>query len=356
MNGRFRWTRILALIAVVAIVGAACSKNNNGGTASSPPGGATSAAATSGAASSAPAAAPLKVAIVAPSATNDLAFTQSMVDAVNGLKDSENLDVSISDNQFVVDDAANAIRNYASQGFDLVIAHGSQYGGSVQQIAPQFPNVSFAWGTAGDTFGLDNVYAYSASSDEGGYVMGTMAAAMSTSKILGVIGPIEVGDAQLYVDGFKAGAAAADPSVKTKVNYTGSFSDVGLAAEAARSFLAANADVMTGTAQMVVGAIGVCKQNNIPWFGTQANQTSLAPAVVVASQVYHWEVVLKQMIDGIRAGKLGGQSFDINLKNQGEVIEYNTAFSLPADVKAKGDAATQGIIDGSIDTGVKASG
>jgi basic membrane lipoprotein Med (substrate-binding protein (PBP1-ABC) superfamily) len=346
MNGRFRWTRVLALAAIVAIVGAACSKNDNG-TAASPPAGGGNASA---------AAAPLKVAIVAPSATNDLAFTQSMVDAVNSLKDSENLDVAVTDNQFVVDDAANAIRNYASQGYDLVIAHGSQYGGSVQQIAPQFPKVSFAWGTAGDTFGLDNVYAYSASSDEGGYVMGTMAAAMSKSKVLGVIGPIEVGDAQLYVDGFKAGAAAEDASATTKVNYTGSFSDVGLAAEAARSFLAANADVMTGTAQMVVGAIGVCKDNDIPWFGTQSNQTSLAPDVVVASQVYHWEVVLKQMIDGIRAGKLGGQSFDVNLKNKGEVVEYNTIFSLPSDVKSKGDDAIQGIIDGSITTGVKATG
>jgi basic membrane lipoprotein Med (substrate-binding protein (PBP1-ABC) superfamily) len=351
MRGRFGWLRLLAVIAVVAVVAAACSKSG-GGTNASPTGGGNTS--TSAGASPSAAAEPLKVAIVAPSATNDLAFTQSMVDAVNSLKDSENLDVAVSDNQFVVDDAANAIRTYASQGYDLVIAHGSQYGGSVQQIAPDFPDVSFAWGTAGDTFGLDNVYAYSASSDEGGYVMGTMAAAMSKSKVLGVIGPIEVGDAQLYVDGFKAGAAAADSSVKTKVNYTGSFSDVGLAAEAARSFLAADADVMTGTAQMVVGAIGVCKDNDIPWFGTQSNQTSLAPDVVVASQVYHWEVALKQMIDDIRAGTLGGQAFDINLKNEGEVIEYNDGFSLPSDVKAKGDAAVAGIVDGSISTGVTA--
>ena len=40
---------------------------------------------------------------------------------------------------FVVDDAAAAIRNYAQDGFDIVIAHGSQYGGSLQQIAPDFP-------------------------------------------------------------------------------------------------------------------------------------------------------------------------------------------------------------------------
>jgi len=296
----------------------------------------------------------LKVAIVAPSATNDLAFTQSMVDAVNSLKGSENLEIAVSDNQFVVDDAANAIRNYASQGYDLVIAHGSQYGGSVQQIAADFPDVSFAWGTAGDTFGMDNVFAYQAASDQGGYAQGVMAAELSTSGVIGVVGPIEVGDAKLYVDGFKAGAKADKADIDVRVNYTGSFSDVNLASAAAQSFVTAKADVMTGTAQMVVGAIGVCKTANIPWFGTQSNQASLAPTVVVSSQVYHWEVALKEIIDSIRAGTKGGKSFDINLENGGEVIEYNSSFDLSSDVKAKGDEAIAGIKDGSIQTGVSA--
>ena len=59
---------------------------------------------------------------------------------------------------------------------------GPSTAGSVQQLAPQFPDVSFAWGTAGDTFGQPNVFAYSALSDEGGYVQGVMAAALSKSK------------------------------------------------------------------------------------------------------------------------------------------------------------------------------
>jgi basic membrane protein A len=109
---------------------------------------------------------------------------------------------------------------------------------------------------------------------------------------------------------------------------------------------------MTGSAQMVVGAVGVCKTNNVAWFGTQANQTSLAPTVVVSSQVYHWEVVLRQIIDGIKGGTLGGQSYTIDLANGGEVIEYNTEYAVPADVKSAGDAAIQGLKDGSITTGV----
>jgi basic membrane protein A len=268
---------------------------------------------------------------------------------VNLIKDERNIaEVAITDNTFNIDDAAAAIRDYASQGFDLVIAHGSQYGGSLEEIAPDFPDTSFAWGTAADTFGLDNVFAYEAASNEGGYVMGVIGAALSTSKIVGIVGPVEVGDAKLYVDGFKMGAESGGATVN--INYTGSFSDVALASEAAQAHAAAGADVMSGTAQMVVGAIGVADDQGILWFGTQANQASLAPDIVVASQVYKWEVVLREILDLIDEGTLGGSTFEINLENGGEVIEYNDAYDLPADVKALADDAIAGIEDGSITT------
>ncbi|MBI4261712.1 MAG: BMP family protein [Actinobacteria bacterium] len=335
------------------LVAAACN-DGDGTTDGTTTGGATTGAGTTGAGTTEPPAEPFRVAVVTPSAPNDLAFSQSIVDGLNALADQYNLEIAVSDSLFVVEDAAAAIRDYASEGYDLVIAHGSQYGGSVQEIAPDFPDVSFAWGTAGDTFGLDNVFAYEAASDQGGYAMGVMAAAMSTSGIIGVVGPIEVGDAKLFVDGFVAGAEAEDPGADVRVTYTGSFSDVALASEAANSFVGAGVDVMTGTAQMVVGAIGVAAETGVPWFGTQANQTELAPEVVVASQVYHWEVVLSQIIEQIQAGTLGGESYRIDLANGGEVIEFNDAYGLAADVKAKGEEAIAGLQDGSIQTGATA--
>jgi basic membrane lipoprotein Med (substrate-binding protein (PBP1-ABC) superfamily) len=270
---------------------------------------------------------PFRVAVVMPSAINDLAFSQSMYDALMRIQEEmggpEAFEIVYSENMFVVDDAAAALRDYASQGYDLVIGHGSQYGTSLQEIAPDFPETSFAWGTTAETFGQPNIFAYEAASQEGGYVNGVLAASLSTSKVIGIVGPIEVGDAKLYVDGFKAGVAATDPSITVNVNYIGSFSDVALASEAASTHLSAGADVLTGTAQMVVGAIGKAEESNALWFGTQSNQTSLAPSIVVASQVYHWEVALREMLTLIGEGTLGGQSFKANLANGGEVIEFN---------------------------------
>ena len=94
----------------------------------------------------APAAGPFRVAVVMPSAINDLAFSQSMYDALVRVQEKmggkDKFDFVYSENMFVVDDAAAAIRDYASQGYNLVIAHGSQYGSSLQEIAPDFPETS----------------------------------------------------------------------------------------------------------------------------------------------------------------------------------------------------------------------
>lgn len=299
-----------------------------------------------------PAAEPFRVAVVMPSAINDLAFSQSMYDALIRIQEEmggpEKFEFVYSEGMFVVDDAAAAIRDYASQGYNLVIAHGSQYGSSLQEIAPDFPETSFAWGTTVDTFDQPNIFAYEAASQEGGYVNGVLAATLSKTGTIGVVGPIETGDAKLYVDGFKAGVLAANPNITVNVNYIGSFSDVALAAEAASTHLAAGADALTGTAQMVVGAIGKAEEAGALWFGTQSNQSSLAPSIVVASQVYHWEVALREMIALIQSGTLGGQSFTANLKNGGEVIEFNSDYALPEDAKALAESTIQGIIDGTI--------
>jgi len=292
-----------------------------------------------------------RVAVVMPSAKNDLAFSQSMFDALTRVQEemgADKFEFVFSEGMFVVDDAAAAIRDYASQGYNLVIAHGSQYGSSLQEIAPDFPETSFAWGTTVDTFGQPNIFAYEAASEQGGFVNGVMAASLSKSNIIGVVGPIETGDAKLYVDGFKAGVLSVKPDAQVNVNYIGSFSDVALASEAATTHISAGADILTGSAQMVVGAIGKAEENNVLWFGTQSNQTSLAPSIVVASQVYHWEGILKEMIALIQSGTLGGKSFKADLANGGEVIELNPDSTVATDAKTLAETTIKGITEGTI--------
>lgn len=301
---------------------------------------------------------PFRVAVIMPSSISDLAFSQSMYDALVGIQEEmggpEKFEFVYSENMFKVDDAAAAIRDYASQGYDLVIAHGSQYGTSLREIAPDFPETAFAHGTTNRTFadeGVKNVYAYEAASNEGGYVNGVMAAKLTKSKIVGIVGPIDVGDAKLYIEGFEKGVRETDPSVQILKVFTGSFGDVALAREAADAHIAAGADVLIGTGQMVVGAIAAVDEQggNVLWIGSQASQTKLAPNVIVANQIYDWKVVLREILGKIEQGQLGGEAFVVTLENKGLYMEFNEGFARLDEVKADAEAAVQGIIDGSID-------
>lgn len=290
-----------------------------------------------------------RVAAVAPSATNDLAFSQSMYDAlltVQAEMGEDNFEFVFQEGTFIVDDAAVALREWAASGeYDLIIAHGSQYGSILEELAPEFTDIAFAWGTDQNTFGLDNVFAYTAASEEGGYINGVLAAALTETGVVGVVGPIEVGDAKLYVDGFKVGAAAADPDVEVNVTYIQSFSDVPLATEAGETHLANGADIMTGTAQMVVGPIAVGKEQGALWFGTQASQAELSEASGVLFQVYHWEVILMDMIGLIKEGTLGGQAYTINLANGGLAMENGQAFADNPAAAALLDLAVAELVD-----------
>ncbi|MFN8482437.1 MAG: BMP family protein [Anaerolineae bacterium] len=299
---------------------------------------------------------PFRVALIMPSAKNDLSFSQSMYDAVASMQTQlgkDKFEFAYTENMSNVTDAAAAIRDYASKGYDLIIAHGSQYGASLAEIAPDFPKQSFAWGTAVDTFeskGIKNIFAYTVASDQGGYVEGTMGAKLSKSGILGYIGPLPVGDGKLTGDGFQAGAKATNPNAKVQVTYVNSFSDVALASQAAQTQIASGADVLAGTSQNMVGAVSVVKDKNALWFGNDVDQASLAPNNVVASQVYDWTYALKGMMDDISKGKLGTSVYTLTLKNGGLKMVNNPQFNLPPEVKALADKTIAGIIDGSIKT------
>ena len=238
-------TPVIAILLLLAMLLAACGSATPAAPTEAPA--ADTGSETAAEPTTAPAATsdgPFKVAFVLPSPVTDLAWGQAMYDALKTVQTQMGgesaMEIAYSDNMFQVADAAAAIRDYATEGYNLVIAHGTQYGNSMFDVARDFPETSFAWGTATDTgesAGLNNVFAYEADAQEGGYVNGVIAALLSQSDVLGVVGPVEAGDAKLYIDGFVNGAKATKPDINVGVSYTGSFGDTALAAEAASTHI-----------------------------------------------------------------------------------------------------------------------
>lgn len=302
---------------------------------------------------------PFRIALIMPSTTTDYSWSQSMYDGLMTVQaemgGESALEIAVTENMFQVADAANAIRDYATDGYDLVIAHGAQYGTPLFEVARDFPETSFAWGTTtnvGAEEGLTNVFAYEPAAQEGGYLNGVAAALLSEANVIGVIGPVEAGDAKLYINGFIDGVKATEPETEVNVTYTGAFGDTALAAEAANTQIQAGADVLTGSAQQVVGSIQVAKDAGVYWMGSQSDQSPLAPEIVVMNQVYDWTAVIDEMISSHNSGTLGGKVFTMTLNDGGQTTTYNDQSTVPAEklaeIQAAVDAAAAGIKDGSI--------
>jgi basic membrane lipoprotein Med (substrate-binding protein (PBP1-ABC) superfamily) len=97
-----------------------------------------------------------------------------------------------------------------------------------------------------------------------------------------------------------------------------------------------------------VGAIGIARNDKLPWFGNDWSMVSLARKNVVATQVYNWDPILKQMFTAIRGGTLGGATYVIGLGNGGEKVQFNSGYKLSPAIKAHGKKLITEITDGDI--------
>ena len=296
----------------------------------------------------------VEIALVIPSTIDDMAWSQAMYEGIKAVQQEmgeENLKLDVSERLWNAVDAGSAIRQYAAQGFDIVIAHGAQYQSLLDEIAPEFPDVTFAYGT-GYAADHDNIFAYDPHAQEGAYLLGIAAGMMTESGIIGIVGPVESGDAIKYNKGFVQGVESVNDEANVRIAYTGSFGDLVAAGEIAETHIGAGADILTGSAQQTVGAIRVVKEyDDVYWLSTDMDQSTLAPDSIPAAQVYNFSNVIRQMIESREEGVLGGKHIPLSIANGYLSLVWNDNLSgvITQEIKDKVESAKQEIIDGDIE-------
>lgn len=267
---------------------------------------------------------PIKMAVIFPSSIGDAAWSQSMYDSLISVQKkmgADNFQFSYSENMFVIADAAAAIRDYATQGYDLVITLGAQYPASVMEVAPDFPDVSFLLEGVSEKYTEivkehTNLFAYETFDEEPGYVLGVVAAKITNSNTVGLVVPIKAGGIRRFAEGVEAGIKAIKPDAKFLVSWTGSFSNLALGSEAAQTQINAGADVMIGFSQMAIGAIGVAKERGVYYLSSQCSeQMAVAPEVIPFGQYLDWSGMLEKIIVLLQKGQKGGRFFPLQLAN-----------------------------------------
>ena len=291
----------------------------------------------------------MRVALILPSAKEDLAWSRGMVDGLLAAQEErgeDRLEVVIDEDLPSPGDAAASLRYHAEQGVDLIIAHGPQYAETLLELAAAFPDVSFAYGSGSAT--ASNVFAYDAQAQEGGYLLGMLAGLSTRSNKTGGVGLVESQDAARYERGFLKGVEAVNSGVEVLVGYTGSYGSKAAAVQLANSQMDNGADVLTGTALRGQGAVQAAGERGVPWLASDLGASTAWPERVMAAQVYHWKDLVLYLVDARAAGIKGGEHVLLSFGNGWLSLGYSEDPVIAADVQAKLDDALQAITGGSL--------
>lgn len=124
---------LLVFIMAISVIG--CGSAESGGTTAS------SASTSKSASESTAKSGGLRVALLLPGSLNDGGWNAA---AYNGLMELKNKGYDCAFTESVaVTDIEQGFRNYASEGYELVIGHGAEFGEPAMRVAPEFPDTHF---------------------------------------------------------------------------------------------------------------------------------------------------------------------------------------------------------------------
>jgi len=187
--------------------------------------------------------------------------------------------------------------------------------------------------------------------NEGGFLVGALAAGMSQTGKVGFLGGMEGPLIKNFEVGYLAGAKTLNPAIQTASIYTGSFSDVAKGKEASLTMFTQGADVIYAAAGACgLGTIEAAKENGFWAIGVDTDQDSYAKGSVLTSMVKHVEVgvynSLKAAYDG--TFKAGIVTSDLKAGGVGMSEMKYTKDKVPADLLAKVMKMAEMIKDGTI--------
>lgn len=312
-----------SLVASLAIVLAACS----GGSATQSPTQAASQAPSQQAASAAPStgaasAAPsttgsaLRVAIILPGSIKDEGYNADGKRAADMMATQLGAQTAYTENVQVANQT-DVYRQYASQGYDLVIGWGGQFTDGAVTAAKEFPNVKFLVVNSNAKNGT-NLASIDTSIEDWEFLGGYVLAKLSKSGSVGWVGGLCFPATAANLHGAEQGAKYANPNIKFLSTFTGDFEDPTKAKQAAQAMIDQGADALTQNLNNgVFGLIEAAKANgNIPLVTEWVDNHDLAPEVVASSILKSQARFVTQIAKTVQDGTFKGEF---------------TLFSLPAD-------------------------
>lgn len=294
-----------------------------------------------------------RVGLVTPGSIADAAWNSGAYKGLEWIRDSLGVSVSHVEAR-TPGDQEEALRTYASQGYDLVFGHGFEFQGPAERVSAQFPRTVFIV-TSGERV-QGNVAPLIFRLYEASYLAGMVAGGMTRSGSLGFVGGIELPPIREAEQAWVAGARAVNPSITPRSTYLNTFDDVAAGREATLALLQAGADMFHHNAdQAALGMFQAVRESDEAYaFGANLDQRALAPGRVPGSAVIDLPRALLTVATEVRHGTFSPKVESFGLRSGVIRYEADSAIeaNLPAELRRRVTAARDSIIAADTTAGV----
>ncbi|WP_420639869.1 BMP family ABC transporter substrate-binding protein [Candidatus Poriferisocius sp.] len=250
----------------------------------------------------------------------------------------------------------------ASENPDVLITVGFLLGTDTLEAAEANPAINYI---GIDQFHLeypDNYVGVLFNEHEGGFIAGALAASLSESGVVGVVGGREdVPPVVKFVNGYEAGAKYIDPDIQVLSVYNESFTDPAKGASDAQQFIGDGADVIFGAggptgsggikAATETGAWGIGVDQD-EYYTTFNGGAAPGSEYLASSAIKRVDLSVFRNIATTIQDTFAGGAYVLTAENLGITYAPFHDAAVSAEAAATVERVRAGLADGSITTGV----
>jgi basic membrane protein A len=246
-----------------------------------------------------------------------------------------------------------ALRNFASRGFNPVIGVSFAWTSAIEKVAAEFPDTKFV--LIDSVVDKPNVRSVVYKEHEGSYLVGLIAGMASKTGKVGFVGGMDIPLIRKFACGYAQGAKAANPNAEVFQNMTGTtgaaWNDPVRGGELAKSQIDQGADVIYAAAGATgLGVLQTAADNGKLSIGVDSNQNHLHPGSVLTSMIKRVDLAVYNAMKDTQDGKFtpGIQALGVAEDGVGWALDDNNKSLITPEIQAAVDKAKADIISGAV--------
>lgn len=196
-------------------------------------------------------------------------------------------------------DCERALRGFAEEGNNLIVANSFGHGPAVIAVAPQYPDIQFVHISGYQT--AANVSTAFGKIEEPRYVTGFVAGKMAATGKIGYVAAFPIPEVIRGINAFTLGAQVANPDVTVQVVWTNTWYDPQAESGAAQSLIDLGVDVIAQH-QDTTGPQQVAEAAGKYSVGYNVDMSEQAPKAVLTSAIWNWGTYYTWAVEQIQAG------------------------------------------------------